>query len=67
MYKETERYTFEQEGWSEEKKAKYFAKSAMINDFMASNPINQEFIKGYPGSSKGKRPEDNPEHFNLWL
>ncbi len=24
-------------------------------------------IEEYPGSSKGKNPDDNPEHYAIWM
>lgn len=38
-----------------------------MNDFVAKHPIKPDDFKTYPGSSKGPNPEDNPEHFKLWM
>ncbi len=35
----------------------------VIKKFMADHPIDPNEFKEYPGSSKGPKPEDNPEHF----
>ena len=39
-------------------------KFAEIN---ANIPVSFDDINIYPGSSKGPSPDDNPEHFQLWL
>ena len=39
-------------------------KFAEIN---ANIPVSFDDINIYPGSSKGPNPDDNPEHFHLWM
>lgn len=38
-----------------------------FSELSANTPISLDDINMYPGSSKGKSPEDDPEHYKLWL
>jgi len=38
-----------------------------FSELSANTPISMDDINFYPGSSKGKSPEDDPQHYKLWL
>ena len=62
IFSEEKKYT----GHRINKKA-YFELKKVYSEMNSNLPINPDDITEYPGSSKGRNPEDNPEHFKIWL
>lgn len=48
-------------------KKQYEEVKKKFSELSSNTPINIDDITIYPGSSKGKSPEADPEHYKLWL